>query len=529
MQSTIRPTGPIERNLHVLVEADELNGELNEQIKSVATKAVLPGFRKGNVPKNLIRERYGRGILAEIKIKKTEESLRDAIGEHNVRIAHISNLNYLSEKDDSNLEYFVDIVTEPDLVVDNLEDLNIVRPVSDITEEDIDNQLESLLDQKSEIEYVDGPIERGHYVEYKMKDLGSKGTREIESLTEFQDTPFIIKVGDDENFRDDKILPIISDVLVGKSKQDKLVVDQEIESSSNLEHAPADSDDAADTDSANAPQEVSSVEENGEDSEGRLHVEIHVESIQKRTHPELNEEFFKGLGRDVSNLEELRDSLRESMTESLGRRTDTLVYQQVMQQLVEMNPVDIPLETFLQSSENSQEDSSGSEAYRTQLLQNWVIQQYANKNDIQVAQEDLNKALMVHHQVRSALGQSTDILYTEEFQRRTHAELLSEKVLKDIVPKLQVEERSMTVAEFQQSSIDEELHGRKPNGGPFTWTSPVSEDEIRQGRDEVDALRSRLEESEDTESEEAIESSQEEEGKKGGILKRIWNLVGGKK
>lgn len=522
MQSTIRPTGPIERNLHVVVEAEELNGELNEQIKSVATKAQLPGFRKGNVPKDLIRERYGRGILAEIKVKKTEESLRDAIGKHNIRIAHISNLNYLSDRDDSILEYFVDIVTEPDLVVDNLEDLNIVKPISDITEGDIDNQLESLLDQRSEIEFVEGPIEKGHYVEYKIRDIGSKGVKEVEGLTEFQDTPFIIKVGDEENFGKDKILLIISEELLGKSKQEELVIDTEIEISN-------DSEDTPDTESATTSQAASDVEETDRDSKGRLNVEVLVESIQKRKHPELSDEFFNGLGRDVSNLEELRDSLKNSMAESLGRRADTLVYQQVMQQLVEMNPVDVPLETFLGGSEIPENEVAESQAHRTQLLQNWIIQQYANKNEIQVAQEDLNKALMVHHQVRSALGQSTDILYTEEFQRRTHAELLSEKVLKDIVPKLQVEERSLTVVEFQQSAIEDELQARKPNGGPFSWASPVSEDEIRQGREEVDALRARLEEPEDTEIEEIAESSQEEEGKKGGILKRILSLVGGKK
>ena len=529
MQSTIRPTGPIERNLHVLVEAEELNGELNEQIKSVAIKAQLPGFRKGNVPKDLIRERYGRGILAEIKVKKTEESLRDAIGKHNIRIAHISNLSYLSERDDSILEYFVDIVTEPDLVVDNLEDLNIVKPVSDITEDDIDNQLESLLDQRSEVEFVDGPIEKGHYVEYKIKDLGSKGVKEVEGLTEFQDTPFIIKVGDEENFNKDRILLIISDELLGKSKQEELVIDTEIEISNDNEDTSDDIVETPDAKSGTTSQAASAVEESDPDSKGRLNVEIHVESIQKRKHPELNDEFFKGLGRDVSNLEELRDSLKDSMAESLGRRADSLVYQQVMQQLVEMNPVDVPLETFLRGSENPENEAAESQAHRSQLLQNWIIQQYANKNDIQVAQEDLNKALMVHHQVRSALGQSTDILYTEEFQRRTHAELLSEKVLKDIVPKLHVEERSLTVAEFQQSAIEDELQGRKPNGGPFTWASPVSEDEIKQGREEVDALRARLEEPEDTEIEETAESSQEEEGKKGGLFKRLLNLVGGKK
>lgn len=521
MQSTIRPTGPIERNLHVLVGEDELSGELNEQIQSVATKAVLPGFRKGNVPKNLIRERYGRGILAEIKVKKTEESLRDAIGKHNLRIAHISNLNYLSERDDPNLEYFVDLVTEPDLVIDKFEDLNITRPVSDITEGDIDNQMESLLDQKSEIDFVDGPVEVDHVVEYRIKDLGSKVFSGVEGLPNVQDSPYTIRVADKENFKDDEILTIIAEEILGKSKDEKFIVDQEVDI---IEASNSAQDESQDTAAAESESD-----ENSQDTKGKLHVEIHVESIQKRTHPELNEEFFKSLGRDVSSLEELRASLKESLIESLDRRADSLVYQQIMQQLVVMNPVDIPLGTFQNSGENNSIEESESEGHRTQLLQNWIIQQYALKNDVQVAQEELNKALTVHHQVRSALGQSTDILYTEEFQRRTHAELLAEKVLKDIVPKLNIEEQPTSVADFQQSKIDEELESREPNGGPFTWTSPVSEDEIRQGKEEVDALRSRLEETEDTEIEEEVAPSHDEEDSKGGILKRLWNLVGGKK
>lgn len=521
MQSTIRPTGPIERNLHVLVGADELSGEMEEQIKSVATKAVLPGFRKGNVPKNLIRERYGSGILAEIKVKKTEESLRDAIGKHNLRIAHISNLNYLSERDDPNLEYFVDLVTEPDLIIDNFEDLNIARPISDISEEDIDNQLKLLLDQKSEIDFVEGPIESDHVVEYRIKDLGSIVIEGVEGLPNVQDAPYTIRVADKENFKDDEILTIISNEILGKSRDDKFIIDQEvdiIDNSSNVTES--ESEVASATESKG---------ESGPDSQGKLHVEIHVESIQKRTHPELNEEFFKSLGQDVSNEEELRTSLRETLEESLSRRADSLVYQQIMQQLVVMNPVDIPLGSFQNSGKDTLNEESDPQGHRTQLLQNWIIQQYALKNDIQIAQEDLNKALMVHHQVRSALGQSTDILYTEEFQRRTHAELLTEKVLKDIVPKLNIEEQPTSVADFQQYKIDEELERREPSGGPFTWTSPVSEDEIRQGKEEVDALRSRPEATEDTESEQDVEPSIDEGDKKGGIFKRLWNLVGGKK
>lgn len=521
MQSTIRPTGPIERNLHVLVGADELSGEMEAQIKSVATKAVLPGFRKGNVPKNLIRERYGSGILAEIKVKKTEESLRDAIGKHNLRIAHISNLNYLSERDDPNLEYFVDLVTEPDLIIDNFEDLNIARPISDITEEDIDNQLKSLLDQKSEIDFVEGPVELDHVVEYRIRDLGSNVIRGVEGLPNVQDAPYTVRVADRDNFKDDEILTIIANEILGKSRDDKFIIDQEVNIIEGRDSVP-------ESESEVAPA-AESEDESGQDSQGKLHVEVHVESIQKRTHPELNEEFFKSLGRDVTNLEELRTSLKESLTESLSRRADSLVYQQIMKQLVVMNPVDIPLGTFQSTDESSPIEESESQEHRTQLLQNWIIQQYAQKNDIQVAPEDLNKALMVHHQVRSALGQSTDILYTEEFQRRTHAELLAEMVLKDIVPKLNIEEQPTSVTDFQQSKVDEELESRNPNGGPFTWSSPVSEDEIQQGKEEVDALRSRLEETEDTEVEEEVELASDEKEKKGGILKRIWNLVGGKK
>jgi len=106
---------------------------------------------------------------------------------------------------------------------------------------------------------------------------------------------------------------------------------------------------------------------------------------------------------------------------------------------------------------------------------------------------------------------------------------LTEKVLKDMVPKLNIEEQPTSVADFQQSKIDEELESREPSGGPFTWISPVSEDEIRQGKEEVDALRSRLEATEDTESEQDVEPSIDEEDKKGGIFKRICNLVVGKK
>ncbi|MCY3884957.1 MAG: trigger factor [Gammaproteobacteria bacterium] len=523
MQSTIRPTGPIERNLHVIVEEDEINRELDEQVKSVAVKAALPGFRKGNVPRNLIRERYGKSLLAEIKVKKTEESLRDAIEKHKIRVAHIANLNYLSDRNETSLEYFVDLVTEPDLIIDKLENLNIVKPVSDVTDADLDKQLEHFLDQRCDVEYVDGPIESGQFVGYTVKDLGSKIFKDLDGIPGLQDMPYTLHIGGNSGLANDEINRIISDELVGRAKKDIFVIEREIELMDRPD-ATKDQDD----------HELSPADPNESDEEfgerGKLHAEILVESVQIRTRPVLNDEFFSSLDMDVSNLEELRDRIRNNLSESLKRRADSLVHQQIVQQLTAMNPVDIPLHVFQRGHEDHEQDATTVEAHKNQLIQDWIIQQYASKNDVQVEVEELNKALMVQHQVRTAMGQSTDILYTEGYQRRTQTELLTRKVLTNIVEKLDMEERSTSVDEFNEFVVDDELQESQPNGGPYSWTSPATDDEIKQGREEVEALRSRLKRSEDEEQvEEQTDDKEAKEGKQDGIFKRIWNLVGGKK
>ena len=523
MQSTLSSTGPIKRTLHVLVEPEDLKQEFDKQIKELANKAHLPGFRKGNVPTGLIRERYGKDILLEIKSKSVEESLNKAIEIHNIRLDHIAGFFQLSERDQPALEYFINLIVEPDVVVDKLDQLSVVRPVYEITERDIDKELESFIKRKSKFVEIDGPIEIGHYVYYQVVDLGSRIIDEDKDhdYKEILNDIYSAQVGYQWEEDSKNIQKIILEEMLGRSLDEKFVVNRDLVAS--VDH---------DEDSDSATEKVYTGSKERLSNE-RLHVEVLVEGIQKVVRPDLDEEFFSNLPEDekVENLDELRSNLRFRLRERLDSSGDQLIRNQVMNQLVLMNPVDVPLVPEPgDEDEDEDEIESALEAERVRLIEKWIIGKYARENNIEVHSQEVNASLEVSYRIRKFLGQNTDVMHTSDFQKQVYMGLLTDRVLDDIIEKLEIEEKPTTVSDYYDFKVANELNAREPTGGPFHWTSPVSELEIRKGIKEVDALWYRYDGSGPlSEEKEGEKSSKDETGGKGGMFKRLLSFVGGKK
>ncbi len=63
--------------LEVVLTKEDLLPKVQSEIKRIATKGNIKGFRPGHVPKELIRHRYGDGILADVFQERLEEVMNE--------------------------------------------------------------------------------------------------------------------------------------------------------------------------------------------------------------------------------------------------------------------------------------------------------------------------------------------------------------------------------------------------------------------------------------------------------------------
>ncbi len=78
MSVQIEKVSSIERKLSFTVPASNVGKELDSALRNLGRDAVLRGFRKGKVPVQILEQRYGRQLRAEVAATLINDSLKDA-------------------------------------------------------------------------------------------------------------------------------------------------------------------------------------------------------------------------------------------------------------------------------------------------------------------------------------------------------------------------------------------------------------------------------------------------------------------
>ena len=74
MQVSVETTSGLERRLTIAIPSDKIEIEVEARVKKAAPNVQLDGFRKGKVPKKVVRQRYGAGIRQEVLGEMMSES-----------------------------------------------------------------------------------------------------------------------------------------------------------------------------------------------------------------------------------------------------------------------------------------------------------------------------------------------------------------------------------------------------------------------------------------------------------------------
>ena len=177
--------------LRVEVPADALDKSLAATYKRWANDIKIPGFRKGKVPRQLIDQRVGPEVIRE-------EALRDALPDLYIEALRSEELEAIAPPEIEVIEFEsgAPIVFEatvdvrPEISVPDPTSLSVVAPPAEVTDSDVDEQLERLRDRFAELETVSRDARRGDFVLIDLKGY------QHEDLVEGASAPdFLYEVG----------------------------------------------------------------------------------------------------------------------------------------------------------------------------------------------------------------------------------------------------------------------------------------------------------------------------------------------
>ena len=115
MNSKLKKLKDLERKLTVSIPVEDYDSKFQTKLKNIKGKAKLDGFRKGKVPNDVLEQRYGKSIHADVVNDLIQSSYPQALTENNIRPASAPTVNLESEDPKKPITYSATFEVFPEI------------------------------------------------------------------------------------------------------------------------------------------------------------------------------------------------------------------------------------------------------------------------------------------------------------------------------------------------------------------------------------------------------------------------------
>jgi len=156
--------------LRVEVPESALKPAVDAVYRRWANEIKIPGFRKGKVPRQMIDARVGPGVIREEALRDALPDLyRDALRAEDLEAIAPPEIDVVEFEDGAPLVFEATVDVRPEVAIPDLPAIEVEAPPSEVTDSDVDDQLERLRDRFAELEPVGREARRGDHVLIDLK------------------------------------------------------------------------------------------------------------------------------------------------------------------------------------------------------------------------------------------------------------------------------------------------------------------------------------------------------------------------
>jgi trigger factor len=273
MQTSVETTGNLERRVTFQLPAEQVEGEVGGRLREIARTARIKGFRPGKVPAQVIEQRYGPQVRAEVLDGLLRQGFDQAVRGNDLRIAGTPQIEP-AEANDGGIAYVATFEVVPEFGDIDVAALDVVRHTAEVGEEDIDRMIENLRQQRRSWGVVEREAREGDGVEAQTWSIVD-GVRVPAEGSE----RLLTMVGSHT------VLPQLEQALVGMRAGEEKTVDVEF------------------------PAEWRVPQLAGKTAQAHLQ----VERVSESTVPEVDAAFIRSFGIKSGELEQFRADIRSNL------------------------------------------------------------------------------------------------------------------------------------------------------------------------------------------------------------------------
>jgi trigger factor len=444
VKSAVEPLNPTRVKLTVEVAFEELKPSLDAAYKKISRQINVPGFRRGRVPPQVVDQRIGRSAVLDEAVNDALPQLYfQALEENQIQALGQPEIEVTSFEDGGEFSFAAEVDIRPHVEVPEYGDLRVEVPTAEVTDDDLQEQLQGLRERFGTLKTVDRSAELGDFVTIDLS-----ASMDGEPIEDAQASGMSYRVG---------------------SEQWVEGLDQAV---AGLRSG----------DSETFVSRLVAGELEGQEAE----VEVTVQSVKEQELPDLDDEFAQTAS-EFDTVEELTADLRSRLERVRRVEQAAAARDGALAKLLEMADIPVPdsavaeelkarkdrisdqlqdagmsLEGYLESEDESEGefDANLGKRVRDALASQFLLDELAKQQQLSVAEGELTEQLIRHAQ---SSGMQPDAYAQQIVESGRIPELVAEVVR---AKALQLVVESAKVTDTSGRAID--LKRLKPDG--TLWT-----------------------------------------------------------
>ncbi|MGV9676467.1 trigger factor [Nocardia sp. NPDC003482] len=382
MKSTVEQLSPTRVRINVEVPFEELKPDFDKAYKALAQQVRIPGFRPGKAPAKLLEARLGRGaILEQVVNDALPAKYGEAVQTSEVKVIGRPEIEITKIEDGEELAFTAEVDVRPEIELPEYSSIAVtVDPIS-ISDEDIEDQLQSLRQRFGTLKNVERPVQDGDFVSIDLS-----ATVDGQEVSEASTTGLSHEVGSGQ------LIEGLDETLIGMTAEES--------------------------------KEFTSTLVAGEFAGKEAVITVKVNSVKERELPEADDEFAQ-MASEFDTIEELKTDLRGRVEQSKKVQQAGEIRDKVLEALLERTEVPLPegavqaevdavlhdavhgfdhdeakLAEALEAQGSSREefDKDTKEAAERSVKTQLLLDAIAEKDNTQVGQDELTERILFQSQ-----------------------------------------------------------------------------------------------------------------------------------
>ncbi|OGW22163.1 MAG: trigger factor [Nitrospirae bacterium GWB2_47_37] len=296
MLKTVEDISATKKRLKIEIPAEAIESEIKRGLGEAQKRARIPGFRPGKAPMHLIEKKFAKDIEADVLEKMIPDYYIKALKEADITpVSRPVAEESFDFKRNEPLSMTVSVEVRPKIENLNYEEITVKEVPVDVKDEDVDEVLKRLAEERAAYESVEDAISVEDLItmDYEVKDDGTAAN------------DVVLKVGSGPYPQE------FFDGLIGRKKDEGLEI------------------------TASFPEDLQSPFAGKKPT-----FKVKVKEIKRRNLPPIDDEFAKDLG--FENIGLLQDKVKENILLSKNRDAERIKQREILDKLIESHEFEAP-------------------------------------------------------------------------------------------------------------------------------------------------------------------------------------------